>query len=160
MKMLIDPLGDVFDSFIVNTVMPYVEANCPVKKGRNNTAFCGSSMGGLMSFFTSVSHPDKCCAAGVFSPALMMFSPEVIGNWIRKNLTDPMPYLYFYTGAGDELENVIYHVTEDVYAVLTECYPLDKLNEVILLENKHHESSWEPIFKDFLHTFLTRREEF
>ncbi len=155
-----DPAGDVFDSFIINTVMPYIEEHFPVKTGRNNTAFCGSSMGGLMSFFTALTHPDKYCAAGVFSPALIMFTPEVLGNWIQKKITDNMPYLYIYTGAGDELENEICKATEITYDILTECYPPELLNEVILLENKHHESAWEPIFRDFLHTFLTRREEF
>ena len=160
MKKIVKPLGDVFDDFIVNTVMPYVEENFPVKTGRNNTAFCGSSMGGLMSFFTSLSHPDKYCAAGVFSPAVMMFSPNDLRSWINKKMTDKMPYLYLYTGAGDELENEIYRCTEILYDILLESYPIELLNEVIILENKHHESAWEPMFKDFLHTFLTRRENF
>ena len=160
MQGMVKPLGDVFDDFVVNTVMPYIEKNFPVKTGRNNTAFCGSSMGGLMSFFTSLSHPDKYCAAGVFSPAMMMFTPDDLRKWINSKLTDNMPYLYIYTGAGDPLEQDIYEITEITYDILTECYPLEKLNEVVLLENRHHESAWEPIFGDFLHTFLTRREEF
>ena len=77
-----------------------------------------------------------------------------------QKMTDKMPYLYIYTGAGDELENEIYHCTEILYDILLECYPIELVNEVILLDNIHHESAWEPMFKDFLHTFLTRRDEF
>lgn len=156
----LNPSGEVFEDFIINTVMPYIEENFPVKTGRNNTAFCGSSMGGLMSFFTALSHPEKYCAAGVFSPAMILFTPDDIEKWVHKKLVDKMPYLYIYTGAGDKLEKNIYHATESMYDILTECYPPELLNEVVLLENKHHESAWEPIFKDFLHTFLTRRNEF
>ena len=75
-RVHVNPSGEVFDDFVVNTVMPAVEAQFPVRKGRNETAFCGSSSGGLQSYFTALSHPDKFCAAGVFSPALMFYSPE------------------------------------------------------------------------------------
>ena len=46
-RRLMDPQGESFDDFVVNTVMPAVEESFPVKKGRENTAFCGSSSGGL-----------------------------------------------------------------------------------------------------------------
>ena len=46
------------------------------------------------------------------------------------------------------------------YNVLSEFYPVEKLNETVLLENIHHETAWSEIFKDFLHTFLARRNEF
>lgn len=53
------PTGEVFDDFVVNTVMPAVEAQFPVKKGRAYTAFCGSSCGGVQTFYTVLSHPEK-----------------------------------------------------------------------------------------------------
>ena len=156
----ISPSGELFDDFVINTVMPAVEAHFPVMTGRNNTAFCGSSSGGLQTFFTVLTHTDKFCAGGVFSPPFMFYSFEDLTKWIHGKIKPDMPYLYIYTGAGDELEKIIYQSTEMTYDVLTECYPAEKLNEVILLENRHHETAWAEIFKDFLHTFLTRRNEF
>ena len=105
-RVHVNPSGEVFDDFVVNTVMPAVEAQFPVRKGRNETAFCGSSSGGLQSYFTALSHPDKFCAAGVFSPALMFYSPEDMRSWIASVMRDNMPYLYFYMGGGDELEQI------------------------------------------------------
>ncbi len=159
-KKMITPSGEVFDDFVVNTVMPVVEEKFPVKKGRNNTAFCGSSSGGLQTFFTCLSHPDKFCAGGVFSPAFMIYSTEDLSRWIYDKIQQDMPYLYIYTGAGDDLEKDIYKSVESTYDILMECYPMNLRNEVVILENKHHESAWEPVFKDFLHTFLVRRDEF
>lgn len=149
------PAGEVFDDFVVNTVIPAVEEQFPVKKGRENRAFCGSSMGGLMSLFTALNDPDTYSYAGIFSPALMMYSPDDIKNWVTSKIGETTPYLYLYTGAGDDMEKQIYNCTEFLYDVLTECYPLDMLNEVVLLDEKHHETAWEPIFKDFVHTFLS-----
>ncbi len=154
------PEGEIFDDFVVNTVMPAVERNFPVKKGRNNTAFCGSSSGGLQSFYTVLSHPDLFCAAGAFSPAFIFYTPENMQNWILSVLKSDTPYLYLYSGGADELEQQIYQSTEQVYDILTEIYPPEKFYEVILFENKHCEAAWREIFKDFLHTFLTRRDEF
>lgn len=159
-KKMLNPSGEVFDDFVVNVVMPAVEERVPVKKGRNNSALCGSSSGGLMTFFTCLSHPDKFCAAGVFSPTFMAYPTDDLRRWINEKIQQNMPYLYIYTGAGDDLENAIYQSVESTYVILMECYPMNLLNEVVLLENKHHESAWESVFKDFLHTFLVRREEF
>jgi alpha-glucosidase len=149
--------GEIFDGFVMDIVKPYIEASFPVKKGRKYTAFCGSSSGGLQSFFTALAHKDSFSAAGVFSPAFLLYSEEDMRRWISEQLGGELPYLYIYTGAGDELERRIFKSTEAAYDALCELsYPYDLLNEVILFENKHHESAWEEVFRDFLHTFLFR----
>lgn len=159
-RSMMQPQGEIFDSFIVNTVLPAVEKQFPVKTGRNNTAICGSSSGGLQAFFSAVSHPDTFCAAGVLSPAFSIFYPGSCFDWILSAVKDDMPYLYLYSGAGDPMEQQICQATDATYDFLLECYPAQKLNEVILPDAKHNEAAWKPIFKDFLHLFLTRREEF
>ena len=141
-----EPEGEIFDGFLMDTVKTYVEANYPVRRGRESTAVCGSSSGGLQAFFTALSHPDKFCAAGVLSPAFLLYSEEDMSRWIHRKIQLDMPYLYLYTGAGDDLEKDIYEGVERTYD--------------ILLEQKHHETAWEPVFRDFLHTFLTRRNDF
>lgn len=157
MKNFTAPEGESFDGFVMNTVKPYVEAHFPIKQGRRYTAFCGSSSGGLQAFYTALKHRDCFAAAGVFSPAFLLYSPEDMKEWIAAQLGGELPYLYLYTGAGDALEQKIFDSVESVYDILTELdYPYDSLNEVIMFENKHHESAWSEIFKDFLHTFLYR----
>lgn len=151
--------GEIFDEFLMHTVKPAVEARFPVLAGRSNTAVCGSSSGGLQAFFTALSHPDAFCAAGVLSPAFLLYREDDMRRWIYERLGGAMPYLYIYTGAGDDLEQRIFESVEQTYDILTECYPPQLLNEIVLFEQPHHESAWEPIFRDFLHTFLARRGE-
>lgn len=150
------PQGESFDSFVLHTVMPAVEERFPVRKGRAATAFCGSSSGGLQAYFTALSHPDRFCMAGVFSPAFLLYAPEDLRRWTAEQLGGELPYLYLYTGAGDELEMNIFQSVETAYDILMELYPMTLLNEVVLFENGHNEAAWEPVFKDFLHTFLTK----
>ena len=153
------PEGEIFDRFLTDTVRPAVEARFPVLRGRNAAALCGSSSGGLEVFFIALNHPDLFCAAGVLSPAFMYYSPEDVAGWSIRSLGNDVPYLYLYSGGTDQPELIIRQVTEAVYDLLAEWYPPEKLSAVILPEEKHHESAWEPVFRDFLHLFLTRRGE-
>ena len=151
-----EPEGEIFDGFLMDTVKTYVEANYPVRRGRESTAVCGSSSGGLQAFFTALSHPEAFSMAGVFSPAFLLYSEDDMRRWINAKLTREPPYLYIYTGAGDELEMKIFQSVESTYDILTECWPAHLINEVVLFEEKHNEAAWEPVFRGFLHTFLFR----
>lgn len=160
MENFTEPLGEVFDSFVVDTVMPYIEKNFPVYTDRRHTAFCGSSSGGLQSFFTGLEHSDRFSMLGVFSPAFLLYSEDDTRNWILSKMTSEMPYLYIYTGMGDRLEEKIFNSTEAVCEILTEIgYPYDLYCEIIRPEYSHNEKAWEEIFRDFLHTFLFRCTE-
>lgn len=150
------PAGEAFDAFVTDTVMPAVEARFPVKRGREYTAFCGSSSGGLQAFYTVLSHPDRFGAAGVFSPAFMIYYPDDLNRWIHSVVGTEPPYLYLYSGGAPGLEEQIRIGTEAVAEMLKDCVPSSLLNMVILPEKPHHESAWEPVFRGFLHIFLTR----
>lgn len=151
----IDPQGEVFDDFLVSTLIPAVEARFPVKTGRENRAFCGSSMGGLMSFFTVLRHPELYSAAGVLSPAFLLYSEADMRRWLGETLGAYKPFLCLYTGAEGELEAEICQSLAWTYAILRERYPEERLKYVVKPEQIHHEIAWEPIFRDFLHLFLT-----
>ena len=152
------PLGEVFDDFVINTVMPAVEKQFPVKEGRKYTAFCGSSSGGLESFFTALSHPDKFSAAGVFSPVYLMYDKGELESWIRGKVksADEFPFLYMYMGGGDDLERQLYPDFEWVSSILEDCAPSASLKKVYTPENVHNEGAWETSFKDLLHIFLSQ----
>lgn len=151
------PEGEIFDNFMMNTVIPFVEAHYPVKTDRKNVAVCGSSSGGLMAFYAGVEHSEKFSIIGALSPAFLCYTQNDWRKYLTEKIKPDMPYLYIYTGGGDELEQMIFESVEMMYDLLPETgYPYDMMNEVVLFENKHNESAWREIFKDFLHTFLTR----
>ncbi len=157
-KKMLRPTGEIFDDFVVNTLKPVIEERFPIKTGRNNTAFCGSSCGGLAAFFIAVSNPEIFCASGVFSPVFFIYSKEDMKNWIVSKVSKNMPCLYIYTGAADELEKQICESVEQTYGILEENYPSDMLKKVVIPEYKHHETAWMPVFRDFLEMFLSLGE--
>lgn len=151
------PEGEIFDDFMMNTVIPFVEAHYPVKTDRKNVAVCGSSSGGLMAFFAGVEHSEKFSIIGAFSPAFLCYAQDDWRKYLMKKVAADMPYLYIYTGRGDELEQMIFESVETMYDLLPETgWQYDRMNEIALLENKHNEAAWREVFPDFLHTFLTR----
>lgn len=61
-----------FDNFINDLrddLMPYIEVNYPVLKGKENTAIAGLSMGGRETLFIGLSMPDTFGYIGAFTPA-------------------------------------------------------------------------------------------
>jgi len=63
---------DGYDNFIndlVDSIMPYMEANYSILTGRENTAVCGFSMGGRNSLYIGYKRSDLFGYVGAFSPA-------------------------------------------------------------------------------------------
>ena len=61
-----------YDNFInelVNDLMPAIEENYSVAKGRENTAITGFSMGGRESLFIGITRPDLFSYIGAVCPA-------------------------------------------------------------------------------------------
>ena len=154
MRKMMIPEGEAFDDFILNTVMPEIEKRFPVKAGRESTAFCGSSSGGLQAYYTVLSHPDKFCLAGVFSPAFPMYNTEDIIRWTKKNTSLNAPLLYIYCGSGEKIEQEICDSTRAVVEAVSGFYPKEKLNVNIIPENRHHEYAWAEEFKQLLRIFV------
>ena len=67
--------GEAYVDFIVKNLKPYVDKNYKTISDKNNTAIMGSSMGGLISYYAALKHPDVFGKTGVFSPSFW-FSNE------------------------------------------------------------------------------------
>ena len=158
---MIDPRGEEFGEFIINTLMPEVEKNYPVKTGRENTAFCGSSAGGLESLYMALTYPGIFSYAGVFSPVplYMIYDADGINSWLNEKIgsAEEIPYLYFYGGGSEPMEKDISDCMEAVYNnVFTSIYPEEKCSIAVKPEMPHNEKAWKPEFRKFLHMFLAK----
>lgn len=77
-----------FDNFIndlMEDLMPYMEANYPIKRGRENTAIAGLSMGGREALYIGISKPETFGYIGAFCPAIGVFGYSN-GNVTEKGL--------------------------------------------------------------------------
>lgn len=89
-----DPKGYKYESFLIDTVKPFVDTNYKTLRDRDNTALMGSSLGGLVTYFIGLRRPDIFSKLGVVSPAF---------HWLNYDslLELPKQPLKMWMDAGD-----------------------------------------------------------
>lgn len=94
--------GDVYMDWLVNELKPFIDDNYPTLPDREATAIAGSSMGGLMAFYSVIAHNDVFSKAGALSPAFGFAVPELEAE-IAQHDIDPDTRVFF--SYGDEEVN-------------------------------------------------------
>lgn len=89
--------GDKYIDFLVQTLKPYIDQKFRTKKDAANTYTAGSSMGGLISLYAVLKHPDVFGAAGVFSPAFWT-APQLFADVDKTDWGGKRPRFFFYAG--------------------------------------------------------------
>ncbi|MBV9774887.1 MAG: phosphonate ABC transporter ATP-binding protein [Gemmatimonadetes bacterium] len=92
--------GEAYVDFLAGTLKPYVDAHYRTLADPAHTGIMGSSMGGLISLYAGLRHPEVFGRVGVFSPALW-FAPEVYAFARAADARGPRPRFYFVTGAQE-----------------------------------------------------------
>ncbi|MGZ5285427.1 MAG: alpha/beta hydrolase, partial [Kaistella sp.] len=76
--------GDLYADFLAQTLKPYIDTNFRTLASAKNTGLIGSSMGGLISFYTGLKYPEKFGKLGVFSPSFW-FAREDLNLYINNH---------------------------------------------------------------------------
>ncbi len=90
--------GRKYLEFIVDTIKPYVDAHYRTNPGRDATYIAGSSLGGLISFYAGLYHPDVFGKIGALSPSLWYardVRSDIGAATVRAGVR---PRYYFYAG--------------------------------------------------------------
>ncbi len=138
---------------LVTILKPYVDRHFRTLPHKEHTAIAGSSMGGLISFYAGLYHPDKFGSIGVFSPSF----------WLVPGLEDQISEMksrghsgqrfYFYAG-GRESEDLPERI-EMVSALVKSKFHCEV--QVLLHEKgTHSEGSWQKMFPKF-YNWLNKR---
>lgn len=149
-----DGHGKYFSDFVVDTVMPYINENYNVYTDREHTHICGSSSGGIESFYIAMEHPDKFASVGALSPAFLLYSDETWVSYLsEKDFSEGYPTVYLYCGNGsaDQLEQALYSGTVTMPDDLKKIgYPEDKIVLKLYDDGIHNEMYWRAVFPDYL----------
>jgi predicted alpha/beta superfamily hydrolase len=136
--------GKQYASFLANTLKPYIDAKYRTKKQAAYNFVAGSSLGGLISWFTVISYPQVFSGAGVFSPSF----------WISKNCfvdaqnfeTETPTRFYLYAG-GKESNTMVSDMDK-----MTSILQTKQNSRVIKNLNpmaQHNEAGWKQEFASF-----------
>ncbi len=97
-----DVVGERYVDELVGTVIPFVEATMPVLRDRANRGIMGSSLGGVISLFAFLEHPEQFGFVGSMSTAAW-WTPEI---WAYLNRTEvPGGRVYLDVGTNEMPED-------------------------------------------------------
>lgn len=99
-----EPAGREYLADIINTLKPYVDAHYRTLSDRKYTAMAGSSLGGLLSLYAGLMHPDTFACLGIFSPSLWLDNKQVDTFIERKPVIEQKHQQNYYLYGGS-LEN-------------------------------------------------------
>lgn len=143
--------GAVFSEYLMNTIIPYVEANYNTNSIRG---IAGSSNGGICALYIGLENLDKFRYIGAFSPAFALYDKDVWNKYLtEKNFFGQVPNLYIYCGKTkhDTLERRMYPLSIEMEGWLTALgYPDDKVTTVIDDDGTHSEAFWALYFPEML----------
>ena len=146
--------GDKFADYLVNNIVPYI--NERIKVNPNLVGFCGSSMGGLISFYICSKYPEifKFCIS--FSPAFFFFSKKhLTEQFFHPEFKKGCDKYVFFIGGGDDLERHLRPNTDVMVKLLTDNgYNKDNLLYLVDPTRIHHESTWSDFVEPALRFVL------
>ena len=147
--------GDRYADFIVHNIMPFINSRFKIRQ--DLVGFCGSSMGGLISFYICSKYPElfKFCIS--FSPAFFFYSKSLIKRQFeaRGFNKETFPDYAFFIGGADDLERHLKVNSDYVVSLLQEAgFDEDKLIYLVDESRIHHESTWSDFIEDALRFVL------
>jgi enterochelin esterase-like enzyme len=157
-----------YQRFLLDELMPAIDARYRVARGPATTAVMGWSLGGLSAFDLAWRHPERFGTVGVFSGAFWWRTDDsspaakqasrIMHRRVRETTTHPTVRMWFETGLQDESadrdgDGVIDAVqdTEELLAVLTRKGYRRGLDMVHLtVEGRHDLPTWKRLLPEFL----------
>lgn len=152
------PLSDGYLRFLVEELKPFIDHTYRTRPARDNTVIMGSSMGGLISLYALMKHPEVFGSAGCLSThwplrierlddnRLERWRETVVRTWsdvIARGLPDPAAHrLYF--DRGDETLDQFYAFFQsriDTVVRSTGWGP-ERFRSLVFPGAEHNEASW------------------
>jgi predicted alpha/beta superfamily hydrolase len=143
--------GNAYIDFIAKTLKPFIDKKYRTLRDKDNTFIAGSSMGGLISYFALLRHPQVFGGAGVFSPSFWIVPKERLLQQTKQSARQLKARIYFYAGNAESQEMVPDMMR--VYDALGR-YSKSKLFMQIRAEGQHNESWWQREFPAFYRWIL------
>ncbi|MFG4001563.1 alpha/beta hydrolase [Flavobacterium aquidurense] len=135
--------ADNYLDFIVKTLKPYIDNHYRTKPKAKNTIIMGSSLGGLLSYYTILKYPETFGKAGVFSPSFW-FSNDIYT--LTEKTKKIKTKIYFLCG-DKESDDMVKDMTKMERLLDTKrCYCLHLTKSKIVKGGEHNEKLWRDGF--------------
>jgi len=147
------PQGKLYPAFLRDEVMPLIERNYRVLKGRENCGLGGSSLGGLITLYTQLAAPRTFARLLIESPSLFVANRRVLKECRKAREWPLRVYLGMGTReTGDALKDEKFTNDARELAGILRKAGLDenRLRVRIQEGGTHSESAWAARFPEAL----------
>lgn len=132
--------GKKYANFLCKTLKPYVDQHFRTLTKSEHTGIGGSSMGGLISIYAAMQHPESFSKLMIFSPSLWV-SPELPVDFIQ-NTPQFKGRIYLY-GGTNEGSDMVAHLNNFVEAITNNPHHRNITYNLSVCEGgEHNESAW------------------
>jgi pullulanase len=150
------PLAEPYADFIVKTVKPLIDERFRTLADRAHTGILGSSMGGLISLYAALAHPDTFGFVGAMSPSFWYAGFQMY-DWVKARSAPPMR---IYIDVGDnevgESPSGVEGFVRDTFAMGDVLRTRGHEVRVVVGEGADHsEAAWARRFPAALEWFIT-----
>ena len=139
------PEGDAYLDFIVNTLKPKIDSTYRTKTDKANTAIMGASMGGLISHYAGLRHPDVFGKVGVFSPSFWISEKGFEYAQSRSNIQDSK--MFFLVGSK-EGDNMIEDMDRMIEVMKNNGFNATNITSKLVEGGTHSEGLWRGVFPE------------
>lgn len=137
--------ADKYMQFIVETLKPYIDQHYRTLPDRENTGIMGSSLGGLVSHYGSLTYQNIFSKAGLFSPSYW-FSDSV---WDFTHSAGLQQNIRFFqlcgTDEGAGMEGEMQRMNDSLVSI---GFGQDNIFNKIVPNGQHNEKLWREAFSE------------
>lgn len=145
--------ADTYLGFIINTLKPYIDSTYRTQPDSKNTTIFGSSLGGLLSFYAVIKHPEVFGNAGVFSPSFW-FNHNIYDAVSKSNI--PATSRFYFLAGSEESDTMITELDKMVALLMQKGVTKSHFMKITIQGGQHNETLWRENFPD-AYKWLTRK---
>lgn len=134
--------GDKYLEAIITNIIPYINQNYRTLTDRDNTGICGSSMGGLISYYAALKQESLFGRIGIVSPAFW-YCQDDLTEYVNQWTGDFTGSTRMYFICGDSESQSMVPVMQDFYDLTkTKGYADSNLAYEVVIGGEHNEKDW------------------
>lgn len=149
-------LGAEFGDYLSKTVVPYVEEHYNVYQDAAHRGLCGSSLGGLASFYIGFQHPETFGTIGAFSSTFNVGTNEQWAEYLMPIIqAGNVPFVFMYDGSYYSDNGALSEMMNN--ALIENGFPKDKIVFCKYEPAEHNVPSWSAVYPQFLEAMFTQQ---
>ncbi len=135
-------LGDAYLEAIVNHIIPYINTHYRTVTDREHTMLCGSSLGGLISYYGGFKADSVFGRIGAISPSFWYCKTD-LERYISTTICRYPHHTKLYFICGDsESESTVDNMQAFYNATLAKGIPAEAMKYEVVTGGKHNEACW------------------